>query len=86
MSRMPDSTRPRRAKRVFDDEFKAQAVRLVLEEGKSASAVARDLGLTPSMFRIWVARRGAATGPPPSAKSSPGSARKCASSGPSVTS
>ena len=56
MSRMPDATRPRRAKRVFDDEFKTQAVRLVLDEGKSASAVARDLGLTPSMFRIWVAR------------------------------
>jgi len=43
-------------KRVFDDEFKAQAVRLVLDEGKTASAVARELGLTPSMFRIWVAR------------------------------
>jgi len=56
MSRMAKSSTPRRPKRVFDDEFKAQAVRLVLDEGKSANAVARDLDLTPSMFRIWVAR------------------------------
>jgi transposase len=56
MSRMADSSKPRRHKRVFDDEFKAQAVRLVLDEGKPVSAVARDLGLTPSAFRIWVAR------------------------------
>jgi transposase len=56
MSRMADSSKPRRPKRVFDDEFKAQAVRLVLEEGKTVSAVARDLGLTTSAFRIWVER------------------------------
>ena len=56
MSRMADRSKPRRPKRVFDEEFKAQAVRLVLDEGKSMSAVARDLGLTPSAFRLWVTR------------------------------
>jgi transposase-like protein len=33
-----------------------KAVRLVLEEGKTVSGVARDLGLTSSAFRIWVDR------------------------------
>jgi transposase len=56
MSRMAESRKPRRPKRVFDDEFKAQAVRLVLDEGKSVGAVARDLDLTASALRIWVDR------------------------------
>ena len=46
----------RRARRKFTDEFKAGAVRLVLDEGKSAGAVARDLDLTESALRIWVSR------------------------------
>jgi transposase len=46
----------RRARRKFTDEFKAGAVRLVLDEGKSVGAVARDLDLTDSALRIWVAR------------------------------
>jgi transposase len=53
---MADKSKPRRPKRVFDEEFKAQAVRLVLAEGKTVSAVARDLGLTTSAFRLWVLR------------------------------
>jgi transposase len=39
---------------VFSEEFKAGAVRLVLDEGKSAGAVARDLDLTESALRSWV--------------------------------
>jgi transposase len=46
----------RRARRKFTDEFKAGAVRLVLDEGKSAGSVARDLDLTESALRIWIAR------------------------------
>jgi len=46
----------RRAKRQFTNEFKAGAVRLVLEEGKRVAEVARDLGLTPSTLRVWVER------------------------------
>jgi len=46
----------RRVRRVFSDEFRAGAVRLVLDEGKSAGAVARDLDLTESALRVWVAR------------------------------
>ena len=41
MSRMADS-KPRRPRRQFDEEFKAQAVRLVLEERKSIGTLARD--------------------------------------------
>ena len=55
MSRMPEST-GRRPRRQFDEDFKAQAVRLVLDEGKSVGAVARDLDLTESALRQWVER------------------------------
>lgn len=56
MSTMADSSKVRRSKRVFDEEFKTQAVRLVLEDGKTVGAVARELDLTASALRIWVAR------------------------------
>lgn len=53
---MADTTpRSRRPRRRFDDDFKAQAVRLVLE-GKSIGAVARDLDLTETALRDWVQR------------------------------
>jgi transposase len=57
MSRqMADSPKPRRTRRRFDSEFKEQAVRLVLDEGKSVGAVARDLDLTETALREWVKR------------------------------
>jgi len=46
----------RRARRQYTDEFKAGAVRLVLDEGKKVSEVARDLDLTESALRGWVER------------------------------
>jgi transposase len=49
-------TKRRRPRRQFDEEFRTQAVRLVLDEGKSVGAVARDLDLTPSALRQWVHR------------------------------
>ena len=48
--------RSRRPRRRFDDDFKAQAVRLVLDEGKSIGAVAGDLDLTETALRDWVHR------------------------------
>ena len=56
MSRMPDSKKGRRPRRHFDEEVRRQAVCLVLEEGKTVGAVARDLDLTPSALRLWVIR------------------------------
>lgn len=53
MSTMAE-TRSRRARRRFTDEFKQQAVRLVVEEGKSVGAVARELDLVPSALGQWV--------------------------------
>jgi len=56
MSRPIADTPKRRPRRRFDDDFKAQAVRLVLDEGKSIPSVARDLDLTESNLRVWVDR------------------------------
>ena len=54
MSPMVQPTKNRRPRRQFDDEFKAGAVRLVRDEGKSVGRVARDLDLTESALRNWV--------------------------------
>jgi transposase len=53
MSTMSE-TRRKRSRRSFTDEFKAGAIRLVLEEGKTVGAAARDLDLTESSLRNWV--------------------------------
>src|SRR4029450_10940910 len=53
MSTMADR-KPKRARRSFTEEFKAGAVRLVLDEGKSVGAAARDLDLTESSLGNWV--------------------------------
>ncbi len=49
-------TPKRRPRRQFSDEFKASAVRLVLEEGKTVGAAAHDLDLTETALREWVKR------------------------------
>ena len=49
-------TPKRRPRRRFDDDFNAQAVRLVLDEGHSVGSVARDLDLTETALREWVKR------------------------------
>jgi transposase len=51
---MGSSKGTRRARRRFSEEFKAGAVRLALEEGKSVGAVARELDLTASALGLWV--------------------------------
>jgi transposase len=48
-----ESKKQRRSRREFSDEFKAGAVRLVLEEGKMPSAAARSLDLHPSVLGTW---------------------------------
>ena len=54
MARMGSKDSERRARRQFSEEFKAGAVRLVIEDGKSVGAVARELDLTPSALGGWV--------------------------------
>ena len=54
MARMGSSTAGRRVRRQFSEEFKEGAVRLVLDEGKTVGAVARERDLTPSALGGWV--------------------------------
>ena len=44
----------KRKRRKFSAEFKAEAVQLVRESGKSVAEVARDLDLTKTSLRHWV--------------------------------
>ena len=43
-------------RRKHTEEFRAGAVRLVLEEGKSVAEVARDLDIHRSLLSTWVRR------------------------------
>ena len=56
MSRPMADTPKRRARRQFTDEFKTGVVRLVLDDGKTVGAVARDMDLTETAVREWVKR------------------------------
>ena len=56
MSDMGNEKQLKRPRRSFTAEFKAGAVRLVLDEGKGVPQVARDLDLTESSVRNWVER------------------------------
>ena len=56
MSTMADTAKPRRPRRRFTEEFRAGAVRLVLDEGQTVGKVARELDLTESALRNWVDR------------------------------
>ncbi|MBM3808490.1 MAG: transposase [Acidimicrobiia bacterium] len=56
MSRISKHRTSRRPRRQFTDESKAGAIRLVLDEGKTVGAVARELDLTPSALAVWVRR------------------------------
>jgi len=51
-----------RKRRSFTPEYKAEVVGLVRDGGKAISAVSRDLGLTESAVRKWVARSEADAG------------------------
>lgn len=44
----------KRKRRSFTDDFKKEAVAMVLDRGLTVSRVARDLDLTPSSLRNWV--------------------------------
>jgi len=55
MTRMDqEQDKKRRARRSFTDEFKAGAVRLVLDEQKTIAEVARDLDVHGSLLGTWV--------------------------------
>jgi transposase len=43
--------------RYYDPDFKREAVRLVLDEGRSISEVERSLGITVGVLKGWVKTR-----------------------------
>jgi transposase len=56
VSHMAEQKRKKRVRRSFTDEFKAGATGLVIDDGKTVAAVARDLDLTASALAGWVER------------------------------
>ena len=56
MSTISNTAKSRRPRRRFTEEFRAGAVRLVLDEGRPVGQVARELDLTESALRNWVDR------------------------------
>ena len=54
MRNMDKRTGAKRTRRRFPDEFKAGAVRLVLDESRTVGSVARELDLTASSLAQWV--------------------------------
>lgn len=54
MAEAADKNGKRRQRRSFTEEFKAGAVRLVIDERKTIAEVARNLDLTASALAGWV--------------------------------
>jgi transposase len=55
----------KKTRRKFSDEFKAETVRLVRDSGKTIGVVSRELGLTETAVRRWVAQATPNTTPAP---------------------
>lgn len=51
--KLEDKTVPRRKRRTFTDQQKAEAVKIWRESGKTISAVARELDLNENSLREW---------------------------------
>lgn len=46
----------KRKMRQYNQEFKEEALKLLLQEGLSVSSVAKDLGIPPSTIHGWIAQ------------------------------
>jgi len=57
-----------RQRRSVTDEYKEQAVELVISSGRSIGSVAKELGLRDSVLRRWVELRGAGREPTAAAR------------------
>ena len=55
--------RQKRRRRAFTPEFKAEAVKVVRQSGRSVAEMARELGLTQTALRRWVDEAEAAAQP-----------------------
>lgn len=54
MSKEESTSKGRRTRRSFTPEFRAGAVRLVIDEHQTVAQVARDLDRTASALSLWV--------------------------------
>ncbi len=57
-----------RLRRLFTEEYKRQAVDLVVSSGRSIGSVAKELGLRDSVLRRWAKQRGARLEPTAAAR------------------
>jgi transposase len=57
------------AKRKFTNEYKGEAVKLVLEQGLTVSQAARDLGIKDTTLHGWISKSRAGVLDPQSPKS-----------------
>ena len=57
---MTDKTPGKRTRRTFSPEYKHEAARLVIDTGRSAAAVARELNINAASLCRWVADEKAA--------------------------
>jgi transposase len=55
--------REKRSRRRYDAEFKREAIRLVVEGGRTAAEVARSLGIEPKVLQRWKRESEAFPGP-----------------------
>ena len=55
----------KRTRRSFTKEYKAEVVELIRKSGKNVGAVARDLDLTETAVRRWLAQADVDLGPGP---------------------
>ena len=56
MTKRKSQTKPKRRRRTHSEEFKREAVKLVVEEGHSVAEAARNLGIHANLLRIWKQR------------------------------
>jgi transposase len=53
MTKRKPKPKPKNKRRTYSDEFKREAVNLVVVEGLTVTAAARDLGINPTVLRNW---------------------------------
>jgi len=51
-----------KGRRTYSEQFKADAIKLAIESGKTVRQVARDLELDPGSLHTWIRQRGKRTG------------------------
>lgn len=55
-------------RRNFSDEFKTEAVRRVVEDGRKPASVARELGIPRQLMKTWLTRAQEIAGESPASK------------------